>query len=1529
MSQKKINNQNSTRTSENKSPETLTPKVQLKQLRGLPFEVQRQSLKPPAIGSKDKNQTKGGVRKEAAKGIRGGGTALPFANIIQKSFGAHNLSGVRAHIGPGATQNSNNMGAKGYTAGNHIVFSGVPSLHTAAHEAAHIIQQRGGIKLSGGVGEDGDEYEKNADAVADQVVAGKSAEDLLNKMAPKVGKNSQTDDTLSGVQLKRSDTYQNARRRAYAIKDALLDHWTEDEQKALRQIRGQSGLMVREIRAQYKSITDGRILESDYKEYCNNKEYQEALSLIWQVLSIEDRVRTNIEKGWLWNSENEEGILDVLKNANTNELRKCRHQKSLMNLLRSTLNDDQYYEAQKMMTPKEEMYKIVVERIKNAEGFFNDNEKAVYNVLLDLTIADRKRIWKENKAIFSFLNPPEDASVRRMCLGTEADALDERMTLATSGLGTDDDAVDLVVDKTRTAAQEEEVITNALKPDSPQGENLSEQDKKQLQERLDELGKIKENLLTAKEDEDGNLKENTFLGRLHDDVGNQEFQSFGQTMGADQFLLAKQQILDAIGTFNDDEASINEAFEKIIGEIKIPVELASHKIDDETRTIMQQDANRKLRKKLLNDPDVKKALTHLNKDELGDVDTFVSADTFQIALKKLTDAFEGVDTDEKEILKIIVSMNSEDRAKLKKDRSIYIKLTSSGWLTKEEKELIQIAIDTGKLPTEKALDWAFGGWGDGTREEVINNVFSAMTDEDRFPYRLGYWLFKEKREPADEAQRKALKTFTELYARMEKELGDDDLQTGMDNLIGIPSPAELLEEEGRVRAASIMSFRIQDKQNMSDGLAGAFTSTDETKDQAAVQYEALFKQAMEDKKIDEKEIAALAALDQNFAERYQTYIATVDQVAHIAGMAAAIAVGIAVTFFTGGASGPAVGSFLAKYGAATLIGGISGAAAKVGVSEAMAGDHFDAFSTEGGVSAVTGFADGAMAVLSAGLAAHFTRLAGLGGGALASETTVGIMRSTGSALAVAGKQAPGAVLRGAIDGCLAGAVGEVIFTLADEDTWKKSAWDVICNVGLSLLKGGFVGGVTGGVTGGAFETLSAYITARRLPALIMQLNKAGIGDKALDELTVEAAQLLGRMDNALAQGDILSAKNHLKELQGHIPDENLDNLQNALLAHRIEPGGTYIRPKAPGGEETLSRWQTFTGNFPDLDQVKGIDDIKNKLDTPAIEALDDARIFLNPDLSTANPRMAELRLNNLRRVLSAEEIDLLQKAMMRHFERSARQRVKFDLGEWKEFLDSEITDGIPALSNLKKSMTQLQGPVSNQRFRDLILHFRSELLSDPSDIKKVCSAVQDLGVNLDEKVIKAIKQYNFEAPGITFNTNTVKRWTRLANQQGTLEDVSYIVHEAKEIAALKQIRKNTGFDFMGKNWGRQSAQQRTLWRQQFMGHYMEAHSQAITEEYKFMARQLRIRTAGEINFENQPAFAICTALEDNAADLVQVQHGITVGEHENLALWKSIAQKTQKLSPKILQRFGYNLDARPTIEELLSKIKNTKVDHVR
>jgi hypothetical protein len=119
----------------------------------------------------------------ADEGVAAASSALPHLDAIQQAFGEHDVGDVRAEIGGRAANASDALGARAYARGDRIAFAQEPDLHLAAHEAAHVVQQRGGVILSGGVGRTGDEHERHADAVADRVVRGERADDLLARYA--------------------------------------------------------------------------------------------------------------------------------------------------------------------------------------------------------------------------------------------------------------------------------------------------------------------------------------------------------------------------------------------------------------------------------------------------------------------------------------------------------------------------------------------------------------------------------------------------------------------------------------------------------------------------------------------------------------------------------------------------------------------------------------------------------------------------------------------------------------------------------------------------------------------------------------------------------------------------------------------------------------------------------------------------------------------------------------------------------------------------------------------------------------------------------------------------------------------------------------------------------------------------------------------------------------------------------------------------------------------------------------------------
>ena len=120
------------------------------------------------------------VSAVASNGVSQATDALPFRDDIQRAFGRHDVSTIRVQVGGDAAVAARTLGARAYTIGERVAFVAPPDLHTAAHEAAHVVQQRAGVHLDGELGHADDVYERAADAAADAVVAGNVAEHLLD-----------------------------------------------------------------------------------------------------------------------------------------------------------------------------------------------------------------------------------------------------------------------------------------------------------------------------------------------------------------------------------------------------------------------------------------------------------------------------------------------------------------------------------------------------------------------------------------------------------------------------------------------------------------------------------------------------------------------------------------------------------------------------------------------------------------------------------------------------------------------------------------------------------------------------------------------------------------------------------------------------------------------------------------------------------------------------------------------------------------------------------------------------------------------------------------------------------------------------------------------------------------------------------------------------------------------------------------------------------------------------------------------------
>ncbi len=117
----------------------------------------------------------------AQSGFNGNSMPLPYLATIQRSFGRHSVETVQAFNTGASSYANDRLNSSGYCVGDNVSFARAPGLREVAHEAAHVVQQRSNLNLSGGVGHSGDRYEIHADKVADVVVQGRSSELLLDK----------------------------------------------------------------------------------------------------------------------------------------------------------------------------------------------------------------------------------------------------------------------------------------------------------------------------------------------------------------------------------------------------------------------------------------------------------------------------------------------------------------------------------------------------------------------------------------------------------------------------------------------------------------------------------------------------------------------------------------------------------------------------------------------------------------------------------------------------------------------------------------------------------------------------------------------------------------------------------------------------------------------------------------------------------------------------------------------------------------------------------------------------------------------------------------------------------------------------------------------------------------------------------------------------------------------------------------------------------------------------------------------------
>lgn len=235
-------------------------------------------------------QEPGDVHSLAGKGTATAASTLPYFDVVQALFGHHDISGLVAHTGADAGATAEGMGAKGYTAGRHVVLGPGADLFTVAHEAAHFIEQQHGlVDLPGGVGAVGDVYEQHANAVAAKVVAGESAEPLLDQYVGGKGG--------TKVAMRDSGPVQHQKTELAERKEALIPSKLENARRFERRL---GAVAFNNAKAQTAATTViDRLLDAVIPKFDGgNADHQQAYGELFGKENMGDDVEDHANGAW-------------------------------------------------------------------------------------------------------------------------------------------------------------------------------------------------------------------------------------------------------------------------------------------------------------------------------------------------------------------------------------------------------------------------------------------------------------------------------------------------------------------------------------------------------------------------------------------------------------------------------------------------------------------------------------------------------------------------------------------------------------------------------------------------------------------------------------------------------------------------------------------------------------------------------------------------------------------------------------------------------------------------------------------------------------------------------------------------------------------------------------------------------------------------------------------------------------------------------------------------------------------------------
>ena len=206
------------------------------------------------------------------------------------------------------------------------------------------------------------------------------------------------------------------------------------------------------------------------------------------------------------------------------------------------------------------------------------------------------------------------------------------------------------------------------------------------------------------------------------------------------------------------------------------------------------------------------------------------------------------------------------------------------------------------------------------------------------------------------------------------------------------------------------------------------------------------------------------------------------------------------------------------------------------------------------------------------------------------------------------------------------------------------------------------------------------------------------------------------------------------------------------------------------------------------------------------------------------------------------------------------------------------------------------------------------------DIGRVQRALIESGIPVDRELIRAVKRYNFDNPGIEFLPDNYNAWRNLATGRFTIDDVRYLVHEMAEVAELRRIQSRTGFDYLGTTWEKLGRRARRRWEVDFNRIYDRAHARALEAEYDFVARQVAETTNGRVRISRTIAAAVDPSRSEGR--LFMLVDGVPLEDHFNFAGWEARARETVSIGRSAAERLG--ISTNPTLGELVDAVKRLR-----